>query len=177
MHLLDEVFAEGDQQHDAQQTAEERREEDLPEGGVEPQDVEGREGEDRTGDDHARRGADRLDDDVLTEHVLLAQHGAHAHGDDGDGDGGLEDLSDAQAEEGCGGREDDGHHHAHDDRIGGHLLRGGRGGHDGRVLFARLELPIGIFGQRRELFFLFHLSRFFVFGCSWKRRSSSLRMG
>ena len=36
VHLLDEVFAEGDQQHDAQQTAEERREEDLPEGGVEP---------------------------------------------------------------------------------------------------------------------------------------------
>ena len=74
VHLLDEVFAEGDQQHDAQQSAEQRRKEHLPEGGVEPQDVERRQREDRPGDDHARRGADRLDDDVLSQHVLFAQH-------------------------------------------------------------------------------------------------------
>ena len=35
VHLLDEVFAEGDQQNDAQQAAEQRREEHLPESGVE----------------------------------------------------------------------------------------------------------------------------------------------
>ena len=94
VHLLDEIFAEGDEQHDAQQAAEERREEHLPEGGVEAEDVERRQGEDRSGDDHARRGADRLDDDVLSQHVLLAQHRAHAYGDDGDRDGGFERTPD-----------------------------------------------------------------------------------
>lgn len=156
VHLFDEVFAEGDQQHDAQQSAEQRREEHLPEGGVEPQNVEGREGEDRSGDDHARRGADRLDDDVLAQHVLLAQHRTHAYGDDGDGNGRFEDLPDLQAEEGRGGREDDGHNDAHRDRIGRHLFRVRRGRHDGCVLFARFEFAVGVFGQRGELFILLH---------------------
>ena len=43
MHLLDEIFAERDQQHDAQQPAEERREKHLVKCRVEPEDVERRE--------------------------------------------------------------------------------------------------------------------------------------
>ena len=147
VHLLDEIFAERDQQHDSQQPAEERREEHLVKCRVEPEDVERREGEDGTRDDHARRSADRLDDDVLSQHVLFTQYVAHADGDDGDRDRRFEYLSDLQAEKCRRGREDDGHDDAHRDRIGRHLAGRRRGGHDGRVLFARFEFPVSVLGQ------------------------------
>ena len=155
MHLLDEVLAERNQQYDAQQSAEKRREEDLPECGVEPEDVERRKGEDRSCDDDARRRADGLDDDILPEHVLLAQHVAHAYGNDGDGYRRLEDLPDFQAEECRRGREDHGHDYAHRHRVGRHFARGRGRRHQGRIFFAGLEFAVGVLRQRSRVVF-FH---------------------
>ena len=109
VHVLHEVAAEGNQQHDTQHAAEERREEDLVELRLQTENVKCRQGEDRTGDDHARTGADGLDNGVLTEHVLLARERTHSHGDDGDRDGRLEHLAHLQPQIGSRGREDDGH--------------------------------------------------------------------
>ena len=159
MHLLDEIAAERDQQHDAQQTAEQRRKEDLVKRRVQPQDVERRQREDRPGDDHARRSADRLDDDVLAQHVALAEHAAHAHGDNGDRDRRLEHLSDFESQIGRRSRKDDGHDDAHPDRIGRHFGGSGRRRQHRRVLLARRQLAVGVLRQRGQLFFLFH-SRF-----------------
>lgn len=92
VHLLDEVFAEGYEQYDSQESAEERRQEYLVEVGVESQYVERRQREDGSGDYHARAGAYRLYDDILSEHVLLAREVAYADGDDCDRYGGLEYL-------------------------------------------------------------------------------------
>ena len=176
VHLLDEVLAEGNHEQDAQHAAEERREENLPEGGVEPQDVERREGEDGSGDNDARRGADGLDDDVLAQHVLLAQHGAHAHGDDGNRDGGLEDLAHAQPQIGSGGREDDGHGDAHEHRVGGDFNRGGRGRHDGSVLLAGFEFAVGVLGKRCFGCFLVHVKVCFETLVRWGVRRGVVRL-
>ena len=156
VHLLDEIFAEGDEQHDAQDTAQYRREEYFVECGFQTEDVERRQGEDRSGDDDARRGADRLYDDVLSQHVFFAQHVSDAYGDDGDRDGRFEYLADAQAQIGCGGGEENGHQQAHRDRIGCDLLRLGVGRHHRDVLFARFEFAVRVVGQRLRGFGLFH---------------------
>ena len=110
MLFLDEVLAEGDEEQDAQDAAEERGDEHLPEVDFDLvalalQDVEGRQGEDGARHHTARAAADALDDDVLRQRVVLARQSREAYGDDGDRDGGLKHLSDLQAEVGGGSGE------------------------------------------------------------------------
>lgn len=159
VHLLDEVFAEGYEQYDSQESAEERRQEYLVEVGVESQYVERRQREDGSGDYHARAGAYRLYDDILSEHVLLAREVAYADGDDCDRYGGLEYLADLQPEE-CGcGREDDGHDYAHGYRVGRDFGRRARCGHHRLVGFAVTQFAVSVFGQRCKLSVFFHSVR------------------
>ena len=108
MHVLHEIFTEGDEEEYAQHTSQQGAEENLEEVdgdfrilGLE--DIEGWEGEDGSRHNHARAGTDRLDDDILAKGVFLAERSREADGDDGDGYGGLKHLAHFQAEV-CGGR-------------------------------------------------------------------------
>ena len=154
VHVAHEIFAERDQQQDAEHTAEQRRQEDLVELRFEPQNVESGQREDGSGDDDPGTCADRLDNDVLSEHVAAAGEVADADGDDGDRDGGFEDLTDAQTEVRGGGGEDDGHQDAECDRVRGYFARCGRVGHDGAVGFAGGEFAVCVFGQRGSIGFV-----------------------
>ena len=104
MHVLYEIFAEGDKEQYAENTAEQRAEEDLEEadgdfGIFVLKYVESRQGEDGSRPDRS----DRLYDHILPQGVFLAERAGKTHGDDGDGDGGFENLSHLQAEI-CRGR-------------------------------------------------------------------------
>ena len=157
VHLLDEIFAEGDEQHDAQDTAQYRREEYFVECGFQTKDVERRQGEDRSGDDDARRGADRLYDDAFcpsmfflpsmfpTPTAMMAIGMAASN-----------TWPMRRPRIGCGGGEENGHQQAHRDRVGCDLLRLGVGRHHRDVLFARFEFAVRVVGQRLRGFGLFH---------------------
>ena len=161
VHLLHKVLAEGNEQHNTQQATQQRGEENLIELGLQAENVECRQGEDGTCHNHTTRCTNALDDDVLTEHILLACHGAHAHGDDGDGDGGLKDLAHLQSEVGGCCREDYGHQHTHTHRVGSNLFGLVRGLHNGHILLALGKGAIGVFGQLFDLFLFRHSSILF----------------
>ncbi len=152
MHILDEVFAEGDQEEDAQEAAQQGGEEDLPEvdlylGVFGLQDVEPRDGENGAGHDHTGGGADGLDNDILSQRILAAEGGGGPHGDDGDGDGCLEHLSDLESRVGCRGGEDDRHQQSHAHRPGGDLLCRPLFRQHRLVLLSRLQLAVRVARQ------------------------------
>ena len=167
MHLLDEVFPEGDEEEDADDAAQEGGQEHLEEGGghlrvvgiFRLKDVDGGEGEDGSCHDGARTGTDALDDDILAQGVLALGGGGGSHGDDGDGDGGLEHLAYLQSEVGGGG----GEQHRHDDAPGHrprvHLSILAVGAHDGFVFFPFRQFTKRILWQLKlllVLLFLYH---------------------
>ena len=90
-------------EQDADDAAEQRAEEHLPEIHVQTEDVDGGQGEYSASNHDAGACSDTLDDDVLAEATLLPEGAGHADCDDCDGDGGLEDLADLKAEI-CGRR-------------------------------------------------------------------------
>ena len=147
MHVLDEILAERDEEQYSEEASEHGAQEHLPEIDLEPEYVDGRKREDGSGDDHARAGAYALDYHVLPQAALLAEGAGHADGDDCDGDGGLEHLTDLEAEIRRGGREQDSHQQAE-----GHGIRGDLKGflfrtQEGPVALPRLQFPVGVLRQ------------------------------
>ena len=147
VHILNKVFAEGDNQQDSEHTAKQRAEEHLVELRLQAQDVERGQCEDCTRNNHTRRSADTLDDYVLTQHILLAGHCADTHSQNCDGDSSLEHLTHLQTEVSRSSREDDCHNDTHRNRVGSHLL-GFRLRFEQRfVLLTRSKFAVGVFGQ------------------------------
>ncbi len=147
LHIFDKIFPERNQQHDTEQAAEQRREENLVELRLQSQNIKRRQRENRPGDDNARSGADGLDNDILSQHIFTAGKVTHAHRDDGDGDSRFEDLPDPKAQVGGGGGKDDGHHNTEQDRIKRDLFRTARGRHDGMILFAGAQFAVCVVRQ------------------------------
>ena len=152
MHVLHKVFAEGDEEQDAQCAAQQRGQEHLHEvdgefGILVLQNVEGGQGEDGTGHNHAGAGADALNNHVLAERVLAVGGTAQPHGNDGDGNGCFEHLAYFESEVGCGSGKDNGHEDTPDDGPRGHLAIVLVRFHQGFVLFAFTEFAKGVFGE------------------------------
>ena len=154
MLLLHEILAEGDEEEDADEAAEEAGEEDLEEAdgdvgigefGVE--DVECGKGEDGSCDNHAGACSDGLYHDVLSKRVLALGGARQSNGDDGDGDGGFEHLAYLQTEVCRGGAEDDGHEQTPYERPCCHLAGICLCRHQRFVLFARFEGAECVFGD------------------------------
>ena len=157
VHVLDEIFPERYNEQDTEQAAEKRRKENLIELRLQPQNIECRKRKNSSGDDNPGACADGLDNGVLSERVLLSEDGAHADGDNRYRYGRLEHLPHFQTEISRSRREEDGHDEPHRNRIGGNLLRLRAGGQDGFVRFARLQLGVGIVGQRVVLLIFLHM--------------------
>ena len=162
VHVADEVFAERDEEQDADDTAQQRADEHLHErdshlGILSLQDIDGRQGEDGTSHDDARAGTYRLDDDVLAQRVLSLRGRRHTHGDDGDGNGSLEHLAHLQSQVGSSGREDHGHDDTPRHRPRVDLRIGLARVHDGLVLFSVFQFPERVVGQLHDVFFVFHI--------------------
>ena len=147
VHVLDEVFPEGNEEQDAEHAAEQRGKEHLPEVHLQAQDIDGGQGEDGARYDYARTGADGLDDHILPQTAFLAEGGGESDGEDSDRDGRFEDLADLEAEIGRCGGEDDGHQKAYRDGIGGDFRVGFFRFEQGLVTLARLEGAAGVFRQ------------------------------
>ena len=128
---------------------------------LQAEDVECRECEDCSCHDNTRRSTYRLNDNIFAEHtLLLATNRADTCRQDCDRNSRLEHLSHLQTEEGCRSREDDSHNNTHSHRVWRSLGRGALCRHHRLVLLARLQLTIGIFGQR-DVFLLFHITIIF----------------
>ena len=117
MLLLDEVFAERDEQQNTQDSSDEGTEEYLGEIDCQLrvfvlQDIQGRESENSSSNNNPGAGSDGLDDDILPQGVLALECAGESYRYYRYRYGGLEDLPYFQSEESCGSREDDGHHEA-----------------------------------------------------------------
>ena len=167
MLLLDEVFAERDEQQDAQDSSDEGTEEYLGEIDCQfrvfvLQDVQGREGEDGSCHDDSRAGSDRLDDDVLPQGILALECAGESYRYYRYRYGGLEDLPYFQSQECCGSREDDGHHEADGHGPGCNLGIDFLRAEERLVLLAGFQLPECVFGEC--YFFIFFAHKNYVLG-------------
>ena len=167
VHLAHEVLAERNEEQDADDAAQERRDEDFHERSTHLrilclQDVDGRQREDGASHHSTRAGTYRLDDDVLAQGLRALGGCRHAHSDDGDGDGSLKHLAHLQSEIGGCGREEHGHHHAPRHRPSIHLGIITIGRHQRFVLFTLLQLSECIFRQSCcQSVFFFHIVGFY----------------
>ena len=135
-----EELAERDEEEDAEASAEERGEEDVPEADLHPEHVERGDGEDGPGDDGPRSRPDGLDDDVLEDGAPPGEDAGEPDREDGDRDGGLHPLPRLEGEVGGGQREEDRHGEADADRAGRDFERRRGRRHDRLIGLAGLEL-------------------------------------
>ncbi len=116
VQVLDEVPAQGDQQHDPEVSADQAGQEDLQERRLQVEDVERRDGEDRPGHDDAGGLPDGLDDHVFEQGAATGEEGPEKHRQNGDRDRGLDHVAGLQSDVGGGKGEDDHHDDAEDHR-------------------------------------------------------------
>ena len=152
VHILHEIFSEGDEEKYTEDTAKQRAAENLEEahrnfGIFGLKDVERRESEDCTGHDDAGAGTDALNDYVLPEGILLAQGAGKAHGNDGDGDCSFENLAYFQAEICRGSTENNAKHQAHGHGVRRNLGVGARRMHQRAVGLVGSEFAEGVFRE------------------------------
>ena len=162
MHVAYEVLAERNEEQDSQHASQGRSHENLHKRSshfriFSLQDVDGWQGEDGSCHHGTRAGSDALDDDVLAQCLAALGGGAYAHGDDGDRDGCLEHLTHLQAQIGCGGREDDGHHDAPGHRPSVYLGINLVGRHQRLVFLPVLEFAECVLGELHIIFFFHYL--------------------
>ena len=165
VHVAHEILAEGDEEQDADDAAQQRREEYLQERGrhlriLGLQDIDGGQREDGTGHHGTRAGTYRLNDDVLAQCLVALCSRADAHGNDGDGDGGLEHLAHLQSQIGSSSREEHGHQHAPCHRPCVHLRIVALWRQHRFIRFSFVQLPESVFRQLALDFKFFHVFSF-----------------
>ncbi|GFI58945.1 hypothetical protein IMSAG025_02409 [Muribaculaceae bacterium] len=165
MHILHEIFTEGYEEENAQDSAQQRTEEYLIEfhhdvGIGSLKDKQSRKSEYGACHYHSRTRAYRLDDHILPEGIFLLQSVAETHRDNGDRNGGLKHLPYFQSEISCRRTEHNSHQQTHTHGIGSHLLLVVSWFHHRNVLFVFRKLAEGVFRQSGvggvDFFVFFH---------------------
>ena len=163
VHLAHEILAERNQEQDADDAAQERRNENIDKRGrhlgiFRLKDVDGRQRENGTCHHGARAGANRLDDDVLAQCLAALCRRGYAHGNDGNRDGRLEHLAHFQPQIGRSRRKQHRHQHAPRHRPGVHLRIITLGRHQRFVALALFQLSKRILRQSGcHFLFFFHV--------------------
>ena len=144
VHILHEILAERNEEEYAEESAQKRAEEHLPEIHLKSEYVDCRKCEYRTSDNYARAGTYALDNDVLGKSVLFAERAGDADRKYGDRYGRLKDLSDLEPEISRCCRKDYGHHEAHCHGIWGNFLRFAVRTQQWLIFLARIEFPVRV---------------------------------
>ena len=167
VHVADKILAERNEKQNADDAAEERRDEYLHERGthlgiLRLEYIDGRQGEDGTSNHGTRTGTDALDDDILAQRLRPLRGRRDTHRNDGYRDGCLEHLTHLQSQIGGSGRE----HHRHDDaprhRPGIHFWILLPRIHQRLIFFSFLQFPKRILGKLNLLQFIIHNSQFII---------------
>ena len=160
VHLAHEIFSERNQEQNADDAAEQRRNEDFDKrsrhfGVFRLQNVDGGQRENRSGHYRTRTRTNRLDDDVLAECLRAFCRCGNAHRDNRNRNGRFEHLSDLQSQISRSRRKEHCHQHAprHRPRVHLRIITFGR--HQRFVPFALFQLSKRIFRQSHRQFVLF----------------------